>query len=1012
MPELERMMKRQQVLAAFGEFAIHSNDLDAVLMEACRLVGEATGTDRAKVLEIQEGRQELLVRAGVGWALGVVGKVRLQMGERSSETYAIEAARPVVSQDIAKDDRFDVPPFMKQAGVVALVNVPIFVPGQRPYGVLQIDDTRPREFGNDEIEFLRTYAMILGPVIDRLHLVEERARNRDVMRASEARNSLLVGSWAQAQWETDGNGVVVADSPSWRDHTGQTFEEWLGYGWLDAIHPDDRAYAEKQWREAIAAHGLVDAEFRLRAPDGGWRWTNVRAAPVLDAEGGLAKWVGMNIDIDPRKRAEAALRDSESKYRSLFESIDEGFCIVEVVFEENGKATDYIFLESNPVFEEQAGFKVAPGSRMRAIAPDHEQFWFDTYGRIAVTGEPARFEHRAAALGIIFDVYAFRIDEPERGRVAILFRDITSRKRTEEQLRALVLTGTASTYRMSPDWRLMFQLDSQTMAITDEPIENWVEKYIPDQDLPDVRAAIERAIRNKAPFELEHRVRLADGTVGWVLSKAVPLIDADGAIIEWFGTGSDVTERRAAVEQVRDSEERLRRFGEASQDVLWIRDVETFQWTYLTPAFDTTYGLDRKAALKGDDFQNWLDLIEPEDRAHAATSIRRVSAGEHVTFEYRIRRPSDGAIRWMRDTDFPITDTAGRIISIGGTGHDFTDVREAEERLKTLMEGIPQLVWRAVHGGEWTWASPQWAEYTGQTGSDSHGSGWLQTLHPDDRAAAVDAWGNAMGDGGFQVEYRICHFADDQYRWFQTRATPVRDSSGEIIEWLGTSTDVHDLRELHERQQVLVAELQHRTRNLLAVVRAVSDKTARASVDIPDFRSRFRDRIEALARVQGLLSRLHEHDRVTFDELINAELTAMDVSPGRVTLSGPGGIRLRSSTVQTLAMGLHELATNAVKYGALGQTAGHLDITWSLEEVGEGRKPWLHIDWRERGVEMPPVGSAPRGTGQGRELIEKALPHQLRAKTSYVFESDGVHCTISMPVSASTGDIKHAGAKP
>jgi GAF domain-containing protein len=101
-PKLEEMIKRQQVLAAFGEFAIRSDDLDAVLTEACRLVAEATGTGRAKVLEIQRDRQELLVRAGVGWAPDIVGSVRLPMSERSSETYAIRSAEPVVSQDGSK----------------------------------------------------------------------------------------------------------------------------------------------------------------------------------------------------------------------------------------------------------------------------------------------------------------------------------------------------------------------------------------------------------------------------------------------------------------------------------------------------------------------------------------------------------------------------------------------------------------------------------------------------------------------------------------------------------------------------------------------------------------------------------------------------------------------------------------------------------------------------------------------------------------------------------------------
>ncbi|WP_102958885.1 GAF domain-containing protein [Mangrovicella endophytica] len=181
MPDRDELMKRQQVLADFGEFAIRSQDLDEVLMEACRLVGEALGTGRAKVFEIEEDRQQLFLRAGVGWGPDVVGRVRLPMDERSSETYSIRAGEPVISQDIAKEDRFDVPAFMKEAGVVALVNVPIFVPGERPYGILQVDDTSPREFGENEIQFLRTYATILGPVIDRLYLVEERSAVRERM---------------------------------------------------------------------------------------------------------------------------------------------------------------------------------------------------------------------------------------------------------------------------------------------------------------------------------------------------------------------------------------------------------------------------------------------------------------------------------------------------------------------------------------------------------------------------------------------------------------------------------------------------------------------------------------------------------------------------------------------------------------------------------------------------------------------------------------------------------------
>ncbi len=171
MTDRDQMVARQKALAEFGEFALRSDDLGEVLHEGCRIVGGALDTDLAKVLEIDHDAQELLVKAGVGWRPGIVGEMRLPIGERSSETYAIEVAQPVVTEDIDREERFDFPDFMKEHGIVALVNVPIFLPGGKPYGLLQVDSRKPRDFGEEDIAFLRTYATILGPVIDRLHKV-------------------------------------------------------------------------------------------------------------------------------------------------------------------------------------------------------------------------------------------------------------------------------------------------------------------------------------------------------------------------------------------------------------------------------------------------------------------------------------------------------------------------------------------------------------------------------------------------------------------------------------------------------------------------------------------------------------------------------------------------------------------------------------------------------------------------------------------------------------------------
>jgi PAS domain S-box-containing protein len=146
--------------------------------------------------------------------------------------------------------------------------------------------------------------------------------------------------------------------------------------------------------------------------------------------------VGFVLDLTQRKRAELELRESEQNYRMLFESIDEGFCTIEVLFDQNEKPVDYRFLQISPSFERQTGIENAVGRRMREIAPQHEEHWFEIYGRIALTGEAMRFENEAKQLGRWYDVYAFRIEDPQCRRIGILFNDITERKRAGERLRA------------------------------------------------------------------------------------------------------------------------------------------------------------------------------------------------------------------------------------------------------------------------------------------------------------------------------------------------------------------------------------------------------------------------------------------------------------------------------------------------------------------------------------------------------------------------------------------------
>lgn len=268
-------------------------------------------------------------------------------------------------------------------------------------------------------------------------------------------------------------------------------------------------------------------------------------------------------------RAEERLRQSEEQYRTLFNSIDEGFCIIEMIFADDGTPYDYRFLEVNPAFEQHTSMKNAAGRTMRDFIPDHEQDWFDIYGHVAMTGEPIRFINESAGLGDRwFELHAFRIGKPESRHVAVLFTDVTERLRAEASMRA--------------------------------------------------------------------------------------------------------------------SEALFRGFAEASADTLWIASAETGELEYLSPAYEHTWGEPREKVM--DDVERWNQLIHEEDRAHAEDIMARALAGETGVSEYRIIRPSDGGIRWIRDTCFPILSDDGRVTRAAGIAQDITEQKRIEEERQAFVD--------------------------------------------------------------------------------------------------------------------------------------------------------------------------------------------------------------------------------------------------------------------------------------------------------------------------------------
>ena len=480
----------------------------------------------------------------------------------------------------------------------------------------------------------------------------------------------------------------------------------------------------------------------------------------------------------------------------------------------------------------------------------------------------------------------------------------------------------------------------------------------------------------------------------------------DSTASPWPPGGS---EQKCAQEATRESEERFRALTGLVPALLWQTDpsghVVAFNQRWLEYTGQT---------LQETQGQSWLAVIHPDDRENTARVFAEAyEMQQPVELQHRVRR-RDGQYRWFLIRQLPLRDEQGRVARWLGAATDIhaqrtamDALRESEERFRQFAEASSDVVWiRDARTLAMEYVNPAFETIYGADRvavlDDSDPEHWAELIHPEDRAAALEAIRRVIEGEARTHEFRIVRPADGRVRWIQDTDFPLRDVQGRLQRFGGFAKDVTEAKELSDRLQVLVAELQHRTRNLLGVVRSVSDRTLADSASLDTFQERFRRRLDALARVNGLLSRLNGGDRIAFDELVRAELSAHgavdEAGHGpRVSLEGPRGVPLRSATVQTFALALHELATNALKYGALSRPEGRLQVRWKVV-AGEDGEPCLRVEWVESGVPLPGDGQ-PR-LGFGRELIERALPYQLKAQTSYEIGPDGVRCTITLPVSA------------
>jgi PAS domain S-box-containing protein len=431
----QRELAAAERLHALSTQLIQADDIQALYERILDTAVAIMRADFASIQMLDEARGELLLLGHRGFNPDAAKFWKwVRPASRSTCGVALRTGKRAVAPDVERCEWMagsdDLETYL-QTGIHAVQTTPLLSRSGAVIGMISTHWREPHDPSPEDLRMMDLLARQAADLIDR-------QRVQDALRESEARFRTVIENSRDGIHLLDvASGRYVFMSPAEVALTGfgaDELREMTREAACERIHPDDRELPIQQQRDIIAGvrpHGTI--EYRWKVKSGEYRWFSDSRSAVRDSRGVVVSLVGVTRDITDRKRAELAEHEREERYRTLFESIDQGFCIVEVLFD-GAVPVDYRFLEVNPVFEQQTGIARAVGRRMREIAPGHEEHWFQIYGRVAMTGEPVRFENPARALGRFYEVYAFRVGSPEQRRVAILFSDITERRRATEQL--------------------------------------------------------------------------------------------------------------------------------------------------------------------------------------------------------------------------------------------------------------------------------------------------------------------------------------------------------------------------------------------------------------------------------------------------------------------------------------------------------------------------------------------------------------------------------------------------
>jgi PAS domain S-box-containing protein len=618
----------------------------------------------------------------------------------------------------------------------------------------------------------------------------------------------------------------------------------------------------------------------------------------------------------------------------------------------------------------------------RIIRPDGKVRWLSSVGGAvydAATGKPNRI------LGNNVD-----ITERKEAEIALAERNTQLELASKTaQVGTFVMEFHTGLVKLSPGCASIFGLPEGTAEISRE----YGLTLVHPEDLPRLELRRNQAfLKQQREFVAQYRIRrVDDGQVRWMEVRGLNFYGRDGQPSRAIAIIIDFTERKLAEEMLAERNAQLALAAKSARVGCYANNLETGLIT-VSEGYAAIHGLPEGTAQTT--LSQWRTRVHPDDLAPFDELRERLFGNRQhdYMFDYRIFR-DDGEIRWIESRGCVSYNEDGRPQQCVGINMDVTDRKQTEARLSDALAAgqVVAFEWDAITGR--SQRSENAADILGSGEglvASSRGTDFLHHIHPDDRASLkTRICALRPSDPSYVLSFRYVR-PDTRQVWLEEIAKGEFDAAGKLLRIKGLTRDITDRKCAEERQRVLVAELDHRVKNMLATVSAIASRTRETSSSIDNFAAALDGRIKAMAITHELLSQ-RRWQGIPLAELIRREL-APYATAENTHISGPNVV-LSAQAGETLAVVFHELATNAAKFGASSVKSGRISVRWNFKHNVDAES-WLCIDWEETGG--PHVVPSAR-SGFGTNVVRELVPYELGGTVDLMYLPEGVRCKLEIP---------------